>query len=126
MKQLNQLLWVLVFVLVVLGLSGAAFYFVSSPKTSAYSNLDSFAQCLTDKGATMYGAVWCSHCAAQKARFGSSFKYATYVECPDNINLCTEKGVTGFPTWVLSDGTHIEGDRELEKLSEATACELRK
>ena len=27
------------------------------------------AQCLADKKITMYGADWCSHCAAGKARF---------------------------------------------------------
>lgn len=61
---------------------------------------DAFAKCLTDKGFAMYGAVWCSHCTAQKALFGDSFKYIKYVECPDNINLCLDKGVQGYPTWI--------------------------
>jgi hypothetical protein len=66
---------------------------------------DAFAKCLTDKGFVMYGAAWCSHCAAQKALFGDSFKYIKYVECPDNINFCLDKGVQGYPTWIREVST---------------------
>jgi len=45
------------------------------------SRLNTFAQCLTAKGAKMYGAYWCPHCETQKEMFGSSFQYAPYVEC---------------------------------------------
>ncbi|MFH1400946.1 MAG: hypothetical protein ABIH41_05485, partial [Nanoarchaeota archaeon] len=34
--------------------------------------LDDFARCLTQSGATMYGASWCPHCNDQKEMFGSS------------------------------------------------------
>lgn len=61
---------------------------------------NAFAQCLTDKGFVMYGAAWCSHCQAQKALFGDSFKNIKYVECPDNINFCLDKGIKGYPTWI--------------------------
>src|SRR5579885_3423480 len=47
-------------------------------RTSRY---DAFAKCLTTKQAKMYGAFWCPHCAEQKEMFGSSFKYAPYIEC---------------------------------------------
>ena len=66
---------------------------------------DAFAKCLTAKGFVMYGAVWCSHCTAQKALFGDSFKNIKYVECPDNINLCLTKGVQGYPTWIREVST---------------------
>ena len=36
------------------------------PKTEA-GEVDSFAQCLTDEGAIMYGTDWCSFCKQQKA-----------------------------------------------------------
>lgn len=65
------------------------------------SDKDAFAKCLTEKGWVMYGAAWCSHCVAQKALFGTSFQFIKYVECPDNIQLCTDKGVNGYPTWVV-------------------------
>lgn len=60
---------------------------------------DSFAKCLTEKGWTLYGAVWCSHCKDQKELFGESFRYIHYVECPDNTELCLDKGINGYPTW---------------------------
>jgi hypothetical protein len=62
---------------------------------------DAFAKCLTEKGWVMYGAEWCSHCKEQKALFGDSFQYIKYVECPDNVQLCLNKGVNGYPTWIV-------------------------
>ena len=62
---------------------------------------DAFAKCLTEKGLTFYGAEWCSHCKSQKELFGDSLKYIKYVECPDNIQICIDKGVQGYPTWIL-------------------------
>lgn len=66
---------------------------------------DAFAKCLTQKGFTMYGAYWCPHCKDQKALFGDSFKYVNYVECTEQTQLCTDKGVQGFPTWIVETAT---------------------
>jgi len=85
--------------------------------------LDEFAKCLTEKGSVMYGAVWCSHCKAEKDRFGSSFQYVNYVECPDNTKLCTDEGIGGFPTWKIG-GVLYEGEQGLQKLSELSSCPL--
>ena len=62
---------------------------------------DTFAKCLTEKGLTFYGAEWCSHCKEEKALFGDSFKYIKYVECPENTQLCLDKNIQGYPTWIL-------------------------
>ena len=70
-------------------------------------NYDEFAKCLTQKGAVMYGAEWCPHCKDQKAAFGDSFKYINYVECPDNTQLCIDKGIQGYPTWIISSSSTI-------------------
>jgi hypothetical protein len=91
--------------------------------------LDAFAQCLTAKGAKMYGAFWCPHCAEQKELFGASFKYAPYIECGIKgsqgiAQVCTDNGVKRFPTWVYPDGTRTEGKRSLDYLSEETSCPL--
>jgi hypothetical protein len=83
-----------------------------------------FAQCLASKGATMYGAAWCPHCQREKARFGDAFKYVPYVECPQNMQLCLDKGVQGYPTWIFSDGTRLEGEQELVDISKASGCPL--
>lgn len=87
--------------------------------------IDAFAKCLSgEKGAVMYGAAWCPHCQNEKKRFGTSFQYINYVECPENIKLCTEKGITGYPTWILGDGKRLEGEQGLQRLSEESGCKL--
>jgi len=68
--------------------------------TITLTGTDAFAECLTQKGFTMYGASWCPHCQQEKSYFGTSFKYIHYVECPDNTDLCIAKGVQGYPTWI--------------------------
>jgi hypothetical protein len=93
------------------------------------STLDSFAQCLKAKGAKMYGAWWCPHCAEQKEMFGFAFQYVNYVECsPEGqktINdTCKQAGIKNFPTWQFADGSRKEGTEPLTMLSDKTGCRL--
>ncbi|MFA6524392.1 MAG: thioredoxin domain-containing protein [Candidatus Paceibacterota bacterium] len=99
----------------------------SAPKTS--SKYDSFAICLKDKGAVFYGAFWCTHCKAQKELFGSSEKLLSYVECstPDaqeQTQICKEKDIKGYPTWIFADDTRLSGEIPLVTLAEKTGCVL--
>ncbi|MEK7543064.1 MAG: hypothetical protein AAB503_02055 [Patescibacteria group bacterium] len=110
------------FAVFVCALFFAMWYFSRTP--SPYGNLDSFAQCLAEKKITMYGAYWCSHCQDEKARFGSSFKYVSYVECTKETQKCISAGVEGYPMWILSDGTKLVGEQGLEKLAEVSGCAL--
>jgi len=110
-----------VFVLVVL----VAFVIL----TNSPGRYDSFAQCLSEKGAKMYGAFWCPHCNDQKAMFGASWKYATYVECStsdgqEQLPVCTEAGIKSYPTWVFADQTKKTGLLTFEELSVKTGCQL--
>lgn len=98
--------------------------FIVSRQPQKASALDGFAQCLTQKGVTMYGAYWCSHCQNEKRAFGDAFKYVTYVECTENPKACTDVGVKGYPTWTLPDGTKLEGEQGIVTLSKATGCAL--
>ena len=94
-------------------------------KSTAYSR--ELAIYLQEKGAKMYGAFWCSHCEDQKEIFGNGAEIP-YVECfPDGwergrelATSCKAVEITGFPTWILPDGTRIEGERELAELAKAT------
>ncbi|HJZ05456.1 hypothetical protein A2634_04270 [Candidatus Amesbacteria bacterium RIFCSPHIGHO2_01_FULL_48_32] len=86
--------------------------------------LDQFAKCLTEEKVTMYGAYWCPHCQNQKKLFGDSFQFVPYVECTAVPKTCTEKGVAGYPTWITQDGTKLEGEQSLEKLSQISGCQL--
>jgi hypothetical protein len=91
---------------------------------------DEFASCLKDKGATFYGAWWCPHCNEQKKLFGSSKTLLPYVECyvyPDTnhpLPVCTEKNITGYPTWTFADGSTLNGEIPLTQLADKTSCVL--
>lgn len=100
------------------------FFATKSASAPASGKYDAFAKCVADKGLVMYGAVWCSHCQKEKASFGDSFKYITYVECPDNIKLCTDKGVNGYPTWIDSAGKKYEGEQGVDGIAKITGCTL--
>ncbi len=107
----------------------------SGPSTPADSGkYDVLAQCLKDSGAVFYGAWWCPHCKDQKKLFGTSAKLLPYVECyayPDTKNqlpVCRDKKIEGYPTWELKDGTRIPVETSagvtLKTLAEKTSCTL--
>ena len=77
--------------MVILGLG-----FISYREENTPGEFDEFAQCLKNKGATFYGAFWCSHCQSQKELFGRSAKLLPYVECSNpngqgQLQVCTDK-----------------------------------
>ena len=91
--------------------------------------LASIAQCLTDKGAKMYGAVWCSHCKKQKDAFGEAFQYINYVECDPQTDLegakeCLDKNIEGVPAWHFPDGTKKTGEASPQELAEIAGCSI--
>ena len=114
-----------VFSLAILGLIAAIFLFVTSPD-ERISKLDTFAKCITEKKAVMYGVDWCPHCQAQKKRFGSSFQHVNYVNCEKDKASCLENGISGYPTWIFNSTERKSGELELADLSELTGCELPK
>ncbi len=122
---MKKILYILIALLVV---GGIVFVIVSPGKPGKY---DAFAQCIKDKGATFYGAFWCPHCQAEKARFGKSAQYLPYVECstPDGqgqTQVCKDAGVTTYPTWQFgqSTSTRVVGEVELVDLASTTGCVL--
>lgn len=111
--------WIIVLVVIV-----GLFYWSNALKAVPVGKYDAFAQCLADQEFTMYGAYWCPHCKAEKARFGDSFKLVPYVECTENVALCKEKDIRGYPTWITAAGERYEGELGLQKISEITSCPL--
>jgi len=99
------------------GLSLTGYFSITAGK------YDNFAKCLSQKGVVMYGAEWCTHCKNQKAMFGDSFKYVTYIECTTNEATCSAAGVSGYPTWVIN-GKAYPGEQTLQSLSTLTGCPL--
>lgn len=108
----------------VLFLIAAALAFSFGKKSPTGKNYDEFARCLATRGVTMYGASWCSHCQNQKLQFGDAFRFVNYVECTQEIKLCTEKNIQGFPTWDFDGGERLVGEQSLEKLSAQSGCPL--
>lgn len=120
---MKKLFWPIIILLIVAGIV----WLIITPGRPG--KLDAFATCIKDSGAIFYGAFWCPHCQNQKAMFGSSAKLLPYLECstPDGkgqLSVCTEAGVTGYPTWKFSDGTTEAGEVSLARLSEVTKCSL--
>lgn len=90
-----------------------------------------FAQCITEKGATFYGAYWCPHCQSQKRLFGSAIKEVKYVECAlpggnsaGQTQACKEAEISSYPTWEFGDGSRETGEVSLSRLADKTGCEL--
>jgi len=87
-------------------------------------SLDSFASCLNENGAVMYGAYWCGHCQSQKEIFGTSFAKVNYVECTEDEQACNDAGITGYPTWKFADGTSLPGAQQFSTLAGKTGCKM--
>ena len=98
-----------VFVLIV---GGIGFSYINSLKPTP---LDDFAQCLTDKGAVMYGASWCKYTDAQKAMFGNSIRLIDYRDFTEN----PEVKIT--PTWFV-DKQKYENVQSFDRLAAVTGC----
>lgn len=91
---------------------------------NAESGIDatSLAKYLTQTGAEMYGAYWCSHCKEQKELFGDAFQYIKYIECDPKgenpqVDKCTAAGISGYPTWIIN-GKQSSGAKTFTELKE--------
>lgn len=95
--------------------------------TMGQSELDQLAKCLTTKGAKMYGAYWCPHCADQKETFGQSFRYINYIECDPkgenpNPQACREAAIKAYPTWIMPMNKNLDGSQSAADLAEWSQC----
>ncbi len=117
------------YILIALAVIAGIVFLIKTPgKAGKY---DQFAQCIKDSGATFYGAFWCPHCQAQKARFEKSAKLLPYTECsaPDGqtqTQVCKDAGITTYPTWQFGPATttRVYGEMELADLASTTGCVL--
>jgi thiol-disulfide isomerase/thioredoxin len=125
---MNNQVKIFVSVICILILGTIAAVLLQSKSTpSAPGKYDALAQCITNSGATFYGAFWCPHCQAEKALFGSSVHLLPYVECstPDangQTQICIDKKITSYPTWVFKDGSTLTGTIPLAQLATKTGC----
>lgn len=84
------------------------------------------AKCLTGKGFVMYGREGCSACALEKSYFGEAFSYVSFFDCQvneGNKKICTDKGISGYPTWEDSSGKQYKGAIPLNVLADLSDCQ---
>jgi hypothetical protein len=124
--HMNKSTWIFAVVIVVAIVVGIGAYvrYNSTP-----GELDSFATCLTEKGAKFYGAFWCPHCQAQKKLFGKSASKLPYIECSlpsgsGQTQVCIDQKIANYPTWEFADGERLTGEIPLSRLAEKTSCVL--
>lgn len=111
-KAKYHIIWAVIAVLALSVLSYSVYLF---NRPGPY---DSFAKCLAEKGAVMYGAMdWCKYTQGQKAMFGKSFKYINYHEFNEL------PGIKKTPTWVINGVWH-ENTQPFDKLSSLTGCKI--
>ena len=124
MNKQTKFIIFIVSIIIIIGGIGA--YFALKPQ--APGKLDGFAQAIKASGAEFYGAFWCPHCQEQKKEFGSAAKSLPYIECsnPDNTQtqVCVDKKIEGYPTWIFKDGSRVSGKMELTALADKTQCVL--
>lgn len=110
-------------IVIAIGIVG---YMTLRGNEAVYSNLDEFAQCLAKKNIIMYGADWCTDCKNETRSFGDAWRYVKYVECPKNAEMCAQKKVVSYPTWIFPNGDMLLGEQGVERLSKASGCPLRR
>ena len=112
-KKLGVIIGISMLILVLAGAGvGTYFHYVAA------GPFDTFAKCLTERGAVMYGAIeWCKYTQGQAKMFGKSFKYVNYHDASELAGLKTR------PTWII-DGKWYEKVQSFEKLAEVTGCKL--
>ncbi len=124
------------YIIIALVIVAGVVWLIVTPARVKAGPLDGFAQCIAGKGVKFFGAFWCPHCAAEKARFGVSAHYLPYVECsnPDGqsqTQVCINNNIRTYPTWEFPAGlnnstttTRHEGEMELVDLAKTTGCML--
>ena len=123
--------YIIGFIVAVAVLLGGMVYLNNKSQTSVLGDIDlvPFAQCLTEKKVTFFGAFWCPHCQATKKMFGKARDAIPYVECSTadgkgQLQVCIDNNIESYPTWQFADGSRITGERTLQELSEKSGCPL--
>lgn len=102
---------------------GGIGYAIYSGSSAQAKSMESFSQCLRDKGAVIYGNNWCQYTQKQMHMFGEQFSRLKYVVCDENKALCDEKKITTTPTWEI-DGRMYPQVQTLEALSQLSGCRI--
>jgi thiol-disulfide isomerase/thioredoxin len=99
-------------------------YYTNLGKIDTTSATEEFTLCLNNTGAVMYGTSWCHYCQQQKTMFAPFFaNYIQFVDCDLNQEICQNKSVLSYPTWIIDDKRAV-GLQSMQQLSELSGCKL--
>lgn len=84
-------------------------------------NADALAQCLSTRGAMVFGAAWCPACRHQDELFGSAASFLQHVDCDENPTACADAGVRSIPAWEIG-GQLMTGVQSLDRLADLADC----
>lgn len=82
---------------------------------------ETLAQCLTSKGARMFGSGTSSISEEQKEMFGDDFSDIDYIDCDTEKDACSENRIISYPTWIINGKKH-PGKYSLQRLAELSGC----
>lgn len=94
-------------------------------KSNNSTGAEGLARCLKKNGAKFYAASWCGNCKAQMRMFGDAAKHLPYIECYSGTGQtkeCMDAKITGYPTWIFSDGKRQTGALSMQQLKEYAGC----
>jgi len=94
---------------------------VEEPIAEEASSYNSVAECLTAKGAKMYGSEESSTSRKQKELFADDFEKISYTDCSVNKDSCDSAGVSSYPTWII-DNQKFVGKYSVESLAAKAGC----
>ncbi len=93
-----------------------------------------FAQCLVDTKATLYSIDYCPHCERQQELFGDKawkILQPNVIDCGyllgvlngEQAQICNDRKIFSYPSWVFGDGKKVTGYLDFEQLEEYSGCE---
>ena len=100
----------------------STYFSPTSPSGSTKSKEIRLAECMTEKGAVIYGSRGCSITVKQLNLFGNASRYLDYVDCNDNRDRCAKNSIRYYPTWICK-GRRITGSYPLDALADFTGCD---
>jgi len=105
-----------------------SFLFLAGCSYAVDPNAEKLVTHMEQTGVKMYGAFWCGHCEDQKKILGETVRNI-YVECDargkkEQAELCIEKGIEGYPSFELVNGSLISGVHSVRELAEITGLSL--
>src|SRR3989344_4501744 len=77
-------------------------------------------KCLDKQGVEFYGNSNCPDCQKQKDLFGQYFKRISYVNCGENLELCSN--LREIPAWYINE-TFEYGFKNFGELGRLGGCE---